>query len=53
MFNTLRMSLTCQKVEGLRLLCGLSQVAVWQSVGFFPGTVAEWGQSQVLDKQLL
>lgn len=52
-FIRLRMSLTCKKLESVRLLCGVSQVAVWKTVGFFPGAVAEGRQSQVLDKQLL
>ncbi len=45
--------LTCQKVESLRLLRGVSQVAVRQRVGLFPGAAVERGQSQVLHKQLL
>lgn len=40
-------------MESLRLFCGVSQVAVWQGVAFFPSAVVEGGQRQVLDKQLL
>lgn len=49
----LRLPLTCQKVESVRLLRGVSQVAVRQTVAAFPGAVVERGQGQVLDKQLL
>lgn len=47
------MSFTCEELEGLRPLRRVSQVAVRQRVAFLPGAAGEWGQRQVLDKQLL
>lgn len=49
----IRRVLTLKKVECLRLLRGVSQVAVCKSIGLFPRAAVEWGQSQVLHKQLL
>lgn len=47
------MVFTCEELEGLRSFSRLSQVAVRERVGFLPGAAGEWGQRQVLDKQLL
>lgn len=40
-------------MEGLRFLRRVSQIAVWKRVAFFSGAVVEWGQSKMLNKQLL
>lgn len=49
----MRMGFTCEELEGLRPFRRLSQVAVRQRVAFLPGAAGEWGQRQVLHKQLL
>lgn len=41
MLWTSRGELTCEKVEGLRLLRRVSQIAVGKSVAFFSGAVVE------------